>query len=110
MRPCAQVGEVPLLVEGDRLALVCVFPAQLDLVRLALFLEVLYSFVGSHGEVFETDRLLDDLLHFCFDLRQRIGGERLLGVEIIVEAVLDSRTYRELCAREKALYCLRQHM
>ena len=54
----------------------------------------------------KTDRLLDDLLHFCFDLRKRFGGEGLLGVEIIVESVLDSRADSQLGVREKALYCL----
>ena len=54
--------------------------------------------------------LLNDLLHFCFDFCQGVGGEGLLGVEIIVEAVLDSRAYGELCRREKALYCLSQNV
>ena len=110
MRTCAQIGEIPLLVEGDGLALISVLLAQLYLVRFALFLEILYSFVGSHGEVFKTDRLLDDLLHFCFDLCQCFGGERLLGVEIIVESVFDSRTDGKLCCREKALHSLRQNV
>ena len=81
-----------------------------NLVGFALFFEVLYSFVGSHCEVFEAYGLLNDLLHFCFDFCQGVGGEGLLGVEIIVEAVLDSRADGELCRREKALYRLSQNV
>jgi len=110
VRTCAQVREVALLVEGDGFALACVFLAEFNLVGFALFFEVLYSFVGSHCEVFEAYGLLNDLLHFCFDFCQGVGGEGLLGVEIIVEAVLDSRAYGELCRREKALYCLSQNV
>ncbi len=110
MRTRAQVGKISLLVERDRLSLVRMLFAKLDLVRLALLLKVLYSFVWRHRERFKLDTLLDDLLHFGFYFGKSFGGRRLTGVEIVVKAVVDSGTYRQFCRGEQALYSLCQYV
>ena len=49
----------------------------------------------------------DDLAHLRFDLRQVLGGERLVAEEVVVEAVLDHRPDGHLRARIEVLHRLR---
>ena len=110
VRACAKVGEITLLEEADWLALVRVLAAKLNLIRLAKLLKILYSLIGSHCKLLEPYALLYNLLHLRLNLRESVGSKRLLGVEIVVETVVDSRTNRKLCRGIKALYRLRENV
>lgn len=81
---------------------------QLQLVRLGgQFLAG--GVVGDHpaGELLPP---LDDLLHLLLDGLEVIGVERLLDVEVVVEAVLDRRADAELGLGEELLHGLRHHV
>ena len=73
------------------------------------------SFLSFHqllclaaGEKESLDRqiFLDDLLHLRLDLRKNFGSEGGFGVDVIIEAVVDRRTDRQLCLGIKALHRL----
>ncbi len=53
---------------------------------------------------------LDDLLHLLLDAAEVVGVERLLDVEVVVEAVLDRRADAELGLREELLHRLGHHV
>jgi hypothetical protein len=93
VRPAAEVREVTLCVEGDR-AFGCT--DELDLVRLPLRLEALARLLGRDlltGPVAPLLELAPDLL---LDPRQIVLADRLGKLEVVVEAVLDRRTDRDL--------------
>ena len=53
---------------------------------------------------------LDDLLHLRFQLVKHVRSEGNITVEVVIEAVLYRRTYRELYLGVKSLYRLREDM
>src|SRR5699024_9707707 len=53
---------------------------------------------------------LDDLLHALLDALQILRGERLVHVEVVVEAAVNRRADAQLRARELRLHGLRQHV
>ena len=115
-RQYAPVTEVSLYAFTEEVDIRC-GPAHrsvnspcLYLVRLALFLEELNSFLGRHGELLEPYALLDYLLHFRFDLGESFRGKRFGGVKVIIEPVVYRGAYRKLCFGEKALYRLRENV
>ena len=81
---------------------------ELQLVRLEL--ELGPSLVVSHGSTGELLALLDDLLHALLQRDQVLRGERSLGREVVVEAVLDRRPDAQLGAGKEVLDGLRQDM
>ena len=95
VRTGAEVGIFALLVEADRFALGQLVD-ELDLIGFAALLHILHSLVLRQGEALDAQVLLDDLLHLCFECRQGIRIERLVGIEIVVEAAVDRRTDRQL--------------
>ena len=52
----------------------------------------------------------DDLAHLGFDLGQIVGRERLVAREVVIEAVVDHRTDRDLRAGIELLHGLRHDM
>ena len=76
---------------GDRLD-------DLDLVLLAARLEELERLVARDDAPLERQVLGDDLLHLRLDALGVLGRERL-GVEVVVEAVLDRRPDGDLGVR-----------
>ena len=95
VRPRAEIRELPLRIGGDRLVLGQIFD-QLHLVILALCTEIFDRLIARNLTALELQILLDDLLHFLFDVAQ-VGIRQLaLKVKIIVEAVLDGRADGEL--------------
>ena len=63
-----------------------------------------------HHATLDRQRLGDDLLHLGFDLFQIVGRERRLAREVVVEAVVDHRTDRDLGIRKQPLRRLREQM
>ena len=84
----AEVHELTLLVEADGGVLGEVLH-ELDLVVLALGLQVLDGLGPGEGVGLELEVLLDDLLHLGLDLLEVLGGEPALLVEVVVEPVVD---------------------
>ncbi|CAB4733347.1 unannotated protein [freshwater metagenome] len=81
---------------------------QLDLVGLVLELA---ERVGIGGDpALEALALLDDLAHRGLDLRQVIGHEGHVDVEVVVEAVLHRRADAQARLREELLDGLRHHV
>ena len=69
---------------------------KLDFVGLALLLHHSNSLVGIELVSLERQSLFDYLLHLRLDFFENLGSERHIDIEIIIEAVVDSGTYREL--------------
>ena len=109
VRPPAEVDELPLLVQAD-----------LDIGR-----QVLHEFhlVGllPQGEIFDRFLagdlpphqrviLLDDLQHLRLNRRQVFGGEGVVRVQVVVEAVGDGGADGQLRPREQPLHRLGQNV
>ena len=107
MRTCAKICKVALLVKADGLALRQVVN-QLDLVRLVFY--KLQSLVSRQFKALKGNFLLADFAHFSLKLLKYLGSENRFAVNIVVEAVVNGRTYGKLCVGIKALYRLRENM
>ncbi len=107
VRAAAEVGELPLRVQGN-VSLRGV--DELDLVRLVLRGEQLARLVARDL----LARPLATLGELAFDLRldrvQVLLADRLRKVEVVVEAVLDRRTDGDLHARVETSDCLGQQV
>ena len=109
MRPAAEIEPVALpvnldlLVRRDRVD-------QLDLEHLALVGEHVLHIVPRPHLLREGAIALDDLAHLRLDLRQVVGGERLVPEEVVVEAVFDHRADGHLRAGVKLLHRLGHHV
>ncbi len=108
MRAGAQVGKIALRVKGDLFAFTGVLLDQLLLVRLAGHL--FRSLRRREREALERDVLLDDLLHFGFDLLKILAGNRGFKIKIVVETVVDCGADRKFRARIQAANRLRQNV
>ena len=107
MGACAEVGELALRIERGHLVLRQILN-QLHLIVLTLLTEECNRLCTGNLAADKRQILLDDLLHFLFDIT-KIGIRQLvLHVEIVVEAVLDRRSDRELhvALRVQALHRL----
>ena len=96
MRAAAQVDEITLLVEGDRLAGRNRLD-ELNLERLVvLFVEGDRLVTGPY---IADDRLVtvDDLVHARLDGGKVLVAERGLAMEIVIEPVFDRRADGDLC-------------
>ena len=109
VRPRAQIGEVALPVERNLLALGHV-AYQFDLVRLFALFHKRDRLIARESEPLEADILFDDLLHLALDTLEVLGAERLGDVKVVVEALIDRRTYRELDLGEQTLDRLRENV
>ena len=105
MRACAQVGELALLVEGDRSVFGQVVD-QLYLVRLLALLHELDSFLTRKLEALELFLLLADLTHLGLECVQMLLREGERCIEVVIEAVFDSRADGQLDLRVQTLYRL----
>lgn len=110
MRTCAKLVEFALLIERYILALCCVLLDKLDLVNFAVVLKVFESLVRSHLVPFKRQILFDYFLHFSFDFLKNFGCEINLRIKIIIETVVDSRTYCKFCIGIKAFNSLRKNV
>ena len=109
MGPGAQVGKLPLLVEGDGRLLGQVVD-QLHLIGLAPLLHKRHGLRPGQLEPLQLQLLLADLAHLRLQLGQIPLGEGLGGVEVVVEAVVDGRADGQLHLRVEPLHGLGQHM
>ena len=109
VRAAAQVDEVAVLEVRDLLALRDRLD-DLDLVLLAARARTARS-ASSRGTTCRTNGRFSAMIlrHLRFDARGVLGRERL-GVEVVVEAVLDRRTDRDLGVRAQAPDGVRHHV
>ena len=98
VRAAAEVGELALRVEGDR-----AFRGvdELDLVGLALGFEIPLRLLGADDLAAPRAALRKLALDLLLDALERVLADRLLELEVVVEAVLDRRADRDLRARVK---------
>ena len=109
MRAGAQIHKVALTIEGNRRILTQIVD-QFHLVGLALFLHQSNSLGTGQFKAFNAVVALDDVGHFLFYFAQEIVGKGLVSVEIVVEAVIDSRADGQLDIGAQLLNGLGQHM
>ena len=81
---------------------------QLQLVRLAG--QFLPGLILADDPAAEALALLDDLAHLLLDRLKVVGAERLVHVEVVVEAVLYRRADAQLGLGEQVLHRLRHDM
>ena len=105
----AQVGELPLLVEGDD-GILGQIVDQLHLEGLAPLLHELDSLRPGQLEPLQLQLLLADLAHLRLQLGQLALGEGLGGVEIVVKAVVDAGADGQLHRGMEPLHGLGQHV
>ena len=103
VRPAAQVDEVTVAVERDGGARRDPFD-DLDLVALARGAEHLDGLVAVDLLALELEVGLDVLGHLGLDRGEVLLGEGTRHVEVVVEAVLDGGTDRDLGLGEEAFY------
>ena len=109
MRAGAEVGELALPVETDDGVLGQVL-YELDLVGLALLLHELDGLGAGQLEALDGQLLLADLAHLSFDLLQHLGSEGDVGVDVVIEPVLNGRADGQLALGVQALYRLGEDM
>ena len=109
VRTAAEVLPFALAVQRD--GLVRGNPGDdLGLVVLADGSEILHRVVAGHGLAGHGQVGLRQFLHALLDALEVLGSEPALVGKIVVEAVLDHRTDRDLGAGEKLLDGLRQQV
>ncbi len=84
VRPAAEIGERPVAVEGDRLALGDVLQ-PLDLEGLAHLAEQLGGLLALDLEALELVVLGEDLAHLGLDPLEVLGGEGAREAEVVLE-------------------------
>ena len=105
MRAGAEVGELALLIEAYDGVLGQVL-YELDLVGLVLIGHELDGLGARQLEALYGQLLLAYLAHLGLYLLEHLGGEGDVGVDVVVEAVLDSGAYRQLALGIQALHRL----
>ena len=95
----AQIGEIPLAIEGDGLPLVRVFLHQLEFVGLVRHEDA--GLPDGQLEPFDGQGFLGDTGHFGLDFLEIVGGEGLLPVEVVIKTVVDGRADGEFYAGEE---------
>ena len=111
VRTRAEIRELALCIGGDDLVLGQILD-QLDLVVLALRTEIFDCLRTRNLAPLGFQILLDNLLHFLFEVTQ-IGLRQLtVNVKVVVEPILDRRTNGELhiAVRIEPLHRLCQDM
>ena len=96
VRAGAQVGELAVLVKRDGLALGNVGEAADLVALLADLLDDADGFVAGDLLAGEGLVLGDDLLHLGLDLREVLGGQLVVEVDVVIEAGLRRRADVEL--------------
>ncbi len=109
MTAAAQIGEGAVAVQGDARAL-GERVDELDLVGLPALEEVLDGLLPRDLALHEGIADLDDVGHDPFELAQILVGERVLGVEVVVEARVDRRADGELGLGPDALDRVGEHV
>jgi len=110
VRAGAEVDELAVLVEGDGLARRDVAEAA-DLVGvLAALAEQFLGLLAGALEALELLVLLGDAAHLFLDLHEVLGRERMVEVEVVVEAVVRGRPDVELRLREQAEHGRAEHV
>ena len=111
MRPCAKIRELSLCIGRDGHVRRQILD-QLHLVVLPLCAKELDCLRTGDLTAFELQILLDDLLHFLFDVTQISIRQLTFEIKVVVEAVFDRGSDGELhiAVRIKALYRLRHDM
>ena len=102
---CAQIHKLALLVEayGGVLGQVVY---QLDLVRLIALLHELERLVAGQLEALDGQLLLAYLAHLGLELFKDLRREGHVGIDVVVETVVNRGTDGQLCLGVQALYRL----
>ena len=109
MRPAAQIIPFPLFVDRNWLTLRQVLD-DLGFVFFAHFAEMFNRFRAVPDFTGEGFIAVNDFAHLGFDLFEVILGERLLAVEVVVEAIFNNRPDSDLRAGEQLLHGFGQHV
>ncbi len=109
MRPGAKVGELPLPVKADDRILGKI-PDQLRLIRLALPEHKINRLRPGQLKTLQRQLFLADPLHFLLKLLKDLRRENRLGIQVIIEAVLNGGTNCQLGIGIEALDRLGKNM
>ena len=93
MRACAKVGKLALSIKAYVLALVGVFLAQLNFIRLSRVLQFFHSLGRGKVKLYRLRALFNDFFHLRLDFNKIIGGKRGFHVKIIIETIFNSWSY-----------------
>ena len=105
----AQVGELPLPVEGDGLALGEIVD-ELYLEGLALLLHERQRLGPGQLKPLQLQLFLADFAHLPLDLLQVLGGEGKGRVHVVVPALVDGGADGQAHLRPQALHRLGHHV
>lgn len=95
MRAAAQVKEFALLINSNHAILRQRFD-QLLLIRIAQLAKSIQRFLAANLFAHNRQILGNDAIHFLLDLQQILWIQRMLQIHIIIEAILNYRTYSQL--------------
>lgn len=109
MGACAEINEFALTIEADY-GILGQIVDKLDLIGLFPLLHEFDSFFSGQFKPLERMIFRNYLCHFSFNLREILGAERNIGVEIIIKAVINSGADCELDLGPKPLNCLCKDM
>ena len=109
VRPGAQVGELALPVKADGLALRQLLN-QLHLVGLLPLGHQAHGLGPGELKALNPEIFLDNLLHLGLQRPQHLGGKGNLRIDVVIKAVLNGRTDRELGLRIEPLDGLCQNV
>ena len=109
MRAAAEIEPVALLVDLDGLVGRDRVD-QLDLEHFAVVAEHLLGLLARPYLLGKGFVARDDLAHFLFDRGKIFRRERLVAEEVVIKAVLDGGTDRDLGAGPQRLHRFGQHM
>ncbi len=110
VRAAAQIDELALAVKADGRML---GQASVDVLDLQFLLEPFAEFAGLfavENESLERLGVLDDLPHLLFDPRKILLADLLRTIEIVIEAVGESRPEREVDVRKEPHHGPRHHV
>ena len=109
MRASAQVGEIPLFIEGNRLSLGKILD-QFHFIFFVVAVHQLDRLLSRKRKTLDGQIALDNLLHFRFDLRQVVLIDGRDEIDVVIEAVFDDGANGKLARGIYRLKRLRQHV
>lgn len=107
MRAAAEIGKIPLFVEGNFLP----FGKVLDELHLIFFVVALHELdrlFPRQREPLDGQIALDDLLHLRLYFRQVVFGDGRHEIDIVIKSVFDDGPDGELAGRIDGFQRLRE--
>ena len=109
VRACAEIHKLSLLIEAD-LRIFRKILNKLYLIRFIFFFKKFNSLCSWFCKSGNGQVLFYDFFHLSLDLRKIFCCDRLITVNIIIEAILNRRSNCKLHLREKAFDSLSHNM